>query len=81
MNKLKHYEVTIPEEDKWWFLDNLSKVSKQSGVRVGKRLNSIHTIISETAFTVFGVSLSDDELIILKLSCPGKYVKEETEYQ
>jgi len=81
MNRLKKYVATVLYEDKDRFLDMLSVIGKQSGVHEGNRLSLIHDIISEADFTVLGVSLSDNELIIMKLSCPGKYVKEEIGYQ
>ena len=72
MDNLKTFLATIPNENRDQFDIALDRISNESGVRVGSRLSYIQPSDKNT---IYEVSLSDNELTIMKLSCPGVYTR------
>ena len=70
MNTLKTYIAIVPTEFTDQFYTILDRIGHQSNIRQGNRLS---TIIPMRENVTYEVALSDDEAIVLKLSCPGIY--------
>ena len=70
MQELKTYLAIIPYEFVFQFATVLDRISLQSNVRQGSR---IETIIPMPTKTTYQVSLTDEEAIMIALSCPGIY--------
>lgn len=70
MQELKSYLVSIRTEDADLFDRVLHRLSHQSKIKAGSRLSSIIPMIEKT---IYEVSLSEEEVVILALSCPGGY--------
>jgi pheromone shutdown protein TraB len=70
MQELKTYLAIIPNEFLHQFDIALDRISHQSGVRPGSR---IETIIPMATKTTYEVALTDEEAAVLALSCNGIY--------
>jgi len=68
---LEFYIAIIRNGDRDRFDIVLSGISEQSGIKPGNRLSTIAPM-EET--TVYEVSLSIEEAIVIALACPGQYL-------
>ena len=67
---LEFYIAIIRNGDRDRFDIVLSGISEQSGIRPGNRLSTIAPMVETT---VYEVSLSIEEAVVLALACPGEY--------
>ena len=70
MQELQKYLVTIQNKDADLFDRILHRLSHQSKIKVGSRLSTIIPMIEKT---IYEAELSEEEVVILTLSCPGEY--------